>query len=315
MKSLGKVPVNKVDMVVFQEKPMREGKEAEALEKHRIGPVHLDFEDEKEESDPEKDKPTLSNVETDQENKEWDPEKKVGEGKIPLEQLLEVRGVQGRISSNPEISLGTADTIGSSEGNRDDEQVSDGEDGTYYKDLRKVMEKMKAEKGGFWPNNGIFLYKKIRDLLQGVGDLKFNGGIDPVEYLNCFNIEMEVYQLWKLIEVETKLKAYLEAGERVETPEFELSSIQNSATSLRESFFSFLLKDFVLHRIEEILEELELREHFHARDIIEKIDWLASVTDGNSLALTYWDQKSDAGEGPHMNIWKEEMPTHSNQEN
>lgn len=116
----------------------------------------------------------------------------------------------------------------------------------------------------------------------------------------------------QLFEVETKLKAYSEAGERVEALESELSYIRNSATALRESF---LLKDSVLHRIEEILEDLELPEHFHARDIIEKIDWLASAVTGNSLAPTDWDQKSGAGEGPHMDTWKEEMPTHSNQEN
>ncbi|KAL1830536.1 hypothetical protein ACET3Z_000187 [Daucus carota] len=116
----------------------------------------------------------------------------------------------------------------------------------------------------------------------------------------------------QLLEVETKLKAYSEAGERVEALESELSYIRNSATALRESF---LLKDSVLHRIEEILEDLELPEHFHARDIIEKIDWLASAVAGNSLAPADWDQKSGAGEGPHMDAWKEEMPTHSNQEN
>lgn len=116
----------------------------------------------------------------------------------------------------------------------------------------------------------------------------------------------------QLLEVETKLKAYSEAGERVEALESELSYIRNSATALRESF---LLKDSVLHRIEEILEDLELPEHFHARDIIEKIDWLASAVAGNSLAPSDWDQKSGAGEGPHMDTWQEEMPTHPNQEN
>lgn len=115
----------------------------------------------------------------------------------------------------------------------------------------------------------------------------------------------------QLIEVETKLKAYSEAGERVEALESELSYIRNSATALRESF---LMKDSVLHRIEEILEDLELPEHFHARDIIEKIDWLASAVAGNSLAPKDWDEKSGAGEGPHMDAWKEEMPAHSNQE-
>ncbi|KAK8351971.1 hypothetical protein V6Z12_A05G067100 [Gossypium hirsutum] len=79
----------------------------------------------------------------------------------------------------------------------------------------------------------------------------------------------------RLQELEIKLKTYSEAGERVEALESELSYIRNSATALRESF---LLKDSVLQRIEEILEELDLPEHFHSRDIIEKVDWLVKST-------------------------------------
>ncbi|XVE71329.1 hypothetical protein DITRI_Ditri10aG0142300 [Diplodiscus trichospermus] len=93
-------------------------------------------------------------------------------------------------------------------------------------------------------------------------------------------------------ELELKLKAYSEAGERVEALESELSYIRNSATALRESF---LLKDSVLQRVEEILEDLDLPEHFHSRDIIEKVDWLARSTTGNSLPPTDWDQKSSVG--------------------
>ncbi|XWS26112.1 hypothetical protein CRYUN_Cryun26dG0002800 [Craigia yunnanensis] len=47
----------------------------------------------------------------------------------------------------------------------------------------------------------------------------------------------------QLQELDMKLKTYLEAGERVEALESELSYIRNSATALRESF---LLKDSVL---------------------------------------------------------------------
>ncbi|PQM38323.1 protein lava lamp isoform X5 [Prunus yedoensis var. nudiflora] len=114
-----------------------------------------------------------------------------------------------------------------------------------------------------------------------------------------------------LVEVETKVKAYSEAGERVEALESELSYIRNSATALRESF---LLKDSVLQRIEEILEDLDLPENFHSRDIIEKIDWLARSATGNTFPLTDSDQKSSAGGGSYsdagfvvMDSWKDDV--------
>ncbi|TYH69657.1 hypothetical protein ES332_D05G070500v1 [Gossypium tomentosum] len=103
----------------------------------------------------------------------------------------------------------------------------------------------------------------------------------------------------RLQELEIKLKTYSEAGERVEALESELSYIRNSATALRESF---LLKDSVLQRIEEILEELDLPEHFYSRDIIEKVDWLVKSTTGNSLPPTDWDQKSFVP----VDTWKED---------
>ncbi|XP_059290694.1 trans-Golgi network-localized SYP41-interacting protein 1 isoform X2 [Lycium ferocissimum] len=96
----------------------------------------------------------------------------------------------------------------------------------------------------------------------------------------------------RLQEVEMKLKTYSEAGERMEALESELSYIRNSATALRESF---LLKDSVLQKIEEIVEDLELPDHFHAKDIIDKVDWLAKSVAGNSLPLTDWDHKSSVG--------------------
>ncbi|XP_042498874.1 centromere-associated protein E isoform X2 [Macadamia integrifolia] len=120
----------------------------------------------------------------------------------------------------------------------------------------------------------------------------------------------------RIHEVETNLKTYSEAGERIEALESELSYIRNSATGLRESF---LLKDSVLQRIEEILEDLELPEHFHSRDIIEKIDWLARSVNGNLLPLTDWDQKSSVGGGSYsdagfvvMDAWKEDLQPSSN---
>ncbi|XP_011082047.1 golgin subfamily B member 1 isoform X2 [Sesamum indicum] len=100
----------------------------------------------------------------------------------------------------------------------------------------------------------------------------------------------------RLRELETKLKVYSEAGERMEALDSELSYIRSSATALRESF---LLKDSVLQRIEEILEDLELPEHFHSQDIIEKIDWLAKSVGGNSLPLGDWDRRGAVGGGSY----------------
>ncbi|MCL7029388.1 hypothetical protein MKW94_016765 [Papaver nudicaule] len=120
----------------------------------------------------------------------------------------------------------------------------------------------------------------------------------------------------RLYDVQTKLKSYSEAGERVEALESELSYIRNSATALRESF---LVKDSALQRIEEILEDLDLPEDFHPRDIVEKIEWLARSVAGNSLPATDWDQKSSGGGGSYsdagfvvMENWKEDVQPSSN---
>ncbi|VFQ89899.1 unnamed protein product [Cuscuta campestris] len=96
----------------------------------------------------------------------------------------------------------------------------------------------------------------------------------------------------RILELEIKLKTYSEAAERMEALESELSYIRNSATALRESF---LLKDSVLQRIEEIFEDLELPEHFHSQGILEKIDWLAKSVSGNSILSTEWDHKRIVG--------------------
>lgn len=120
----------------------------------------------------------------------------------------------------------------------------------------------------------------------------------------------------RLHETETKLKTYSEAGERVEALESELSYIRNSATALRESF---LLKDSVLQRIEEILDELDLPENFHSRDIIEKVDWLAKSSTGENLPHMDWDQRSSVagGSGSDANFvitdaWKDEVQPDAN---
>ncbi|KAL9272674.1 Trans-Golgi network-localized SYP41-interacting protein 1-like protein, partial [Drosera capensis] len=114
----------------------------------------------------------------------------------------------------------------------------------------------------------------------------------------------------RIYELEEKLKAYSEAGERMEALESELSYIRNSATALRESF---LLKDATLQRIEEILEDLELSEHFHSQGVIEKVDWLAKSVSGNSAPPLDSDQRSSTVGGPQsdpglimMDAWKEE---------
>ncbi|KAJ1425727.1 coiled-coil domain-containing protein [Sesbania bispinosa] len=100
----------------------------------------------------------------------------------------------------------------------------------------------------------------------------------------------------RLHELETKLTTYAEAGERVEALESELSYIRNSANALRESF---LLKDSMLQRIEEVLEDLDLPEQFHSSDIIEKIDWLVRSVAGNSLPMNDWEQKDSAVGGSY----------------
>ncbi|KAJ8561132.1 hypothetical protein K7X08_027322 [Anisodus acutangulus] len=114
---------------------------------------------------------------------------------------------------------------------------------------------------------------------------------DTSSELQKFSEELQLKDA-RLQEVEMKLKTYSEAGERMEALESELSYIRNSATALRESF---LLKDSVLQKIEEILEDLELPDHFHSKDIIDKVDWLAKSVAGNSLPLTDWDHKSSIG--------------------
>lgn len=114
-----------------------------------------------------------------------------------------------------------------------------------------------------------------------------------------------------LQEAEAKLKSCSEV-DRVEALESELSYIRDSATALRDSF---LLKDSVLQRIEEVLEDLDLPEHFHSKDIVEKIELLSRVVVGNP-SLTDWDQNleghshSDAGFG--IDAWKDDItsPNH-----
>lgn len=120
----------------------------------------------------------------------------------------------------------------------------------------------------------------------------------------------------RIHELEIKLKNYSEAGHRMEALESELSYIRNSATALRESF---LLKDSVLQRIEEILEDLELPEHFHSGGLIEKVDWLAKSVTHNTIPVTEWDQKSGFGGGSLSDSglavtddWKEETVSRQN---
>lgn len=75
---------------------------------------------------------------------------------------------------------------------------------------------MKAEKKGI---SGLRVAStftmKIHELplpcsYKGVGDLKFSGATDPVEYLIRFNTEMEVYQVKDLTKCRLLVAALLE---------------------------------------------------------------------------------------------------------
>jgi golgin subfamily B member 1 len=87
----------------------------------------------------------------------------------------------------------------------------------------------------------------------------------------------------RLTEAENKLKSYGEA-DRIEALESELSYIRDSYNVLRDSF---LIKDSAIQRIEEVLEDLDFPEEFHARDIAEKVEVLSrmAVQSGNSSSM------------------------------
>uniref|UniRef100_A0A0E0JVI3 Uncharacterized protein n=1 Tax=Oryza punctata TaxID=4537 RepID=A0A0E0JVI3_ORYPU len=91
-----------------------------------------------------------------------------------------------------------------------------------------------------------------------------------------------------LIELEAKIKSYADA-DRIEALESELSYIRNSATALRDSF---LQKDSVLQRIEEVLEDLDLPENFHFKDIVEKIELLSKMAVGASFTVPDGNKQS-----------------------
>ncbi|KAJ3698697.1 hypothetical protein LUZ61_002402 [Rhynchospora tenuis] len=92
----------------------------------------------------------------------------------------------------------------------------------------------------------------------------------------------------QLTEAEDKLKSYGEA-DRIEALESELSYIRNSYNVLRDSF---LIKDSVIQRIEEVLEDLDFPEEFHARDIAEKVEVLSR------MAVPSWNSSSMQVESP-----------------
>ncbi|XP_010927246.2 uncharacterized protein [Elaeis guineensis] len=113
-----------------------------------------------------------------------------------------------------------------------------------------------------------------------------------------------------LMEAEAKLKSYSEA-DRIKALESELSYIRNSTTALRDSF---LFKDSVLQRIEEVLEDLDLPEDFHSKDIVEKIEFLSRMVAGNApFSITEWDQRRSAG-GSHSiaDTGKDDLQASSN---
>ncbi|CAL5024033.1 unnamed protein product [Urochloa decumbens] len=113
-------------------------------------------------------------------------------------------------------------------------------------------------------------------------------------------------------ELEAKLKSYTEA-DRIEALESELSYIRNSATALRDSF---LLKDSVLQRIEEVLEDLDLPEQFHSRDIVEKIELLSKMAVGTYFTLPDGDKISSldghSESGVAMDVINDEQSSNLN---
>ncbi|XP_047078738.1 centromere protein F [Lolium rigidum] len=114
-------------------------------------------------------------------------------------------------------------------------------------------------------------------------------------------------------ELEAKLKSYTEA-DRIEALESELSYIRNSATALRDSF---ILKDSVLQRIEEVLEDLDLPDRFHSRDIVEKIELLSKMAVGASFTMPDGDKRSSVDghseSGAAMDSISDEQISNSNQ--
>lgn len=98
------------------------------------------------------------------------------------------------------------DEQGSTDGSSNDgSQFTDGENKDYkVKDLREALRKLRLEKQSL---EGLTVdspfTKMVRDSplppkYRGVGDLKFSGTTDPVEYLSRFDTEMEVYQVKNL---------------------------------------------------------------------------------------------------------------------
>lgn len=116
----------------------------------------------------------------------------------------------------------------------------------------------------------------------------------------------------KLSDLEARLKS--SEADRIEALESELSYIRNSATQFRDYF---LQKDSILQKVEETVEELDLPEDFHSKDIVEKVEWLAkSVAGSTSLSLTDWERKSAAESHEDtglvgMDAWKDGLPSAS----
>ncbi|CAA7408249.1 unnamed protein product [Spirodela intermedia] len=115
----------------------------------------------------------------------------------------------------------------------------------------------------------------------------------------------------KLGDLEAKLKS--SEADRIEALESELSYIRNSATQFRDYF---LQKDSILQKVEETVEELDLPEEFHSKDIVEKVEWLAkSVAGSTSLSLTDWQRQTTSAESHadtglvSMDGWKDGLPS------
>ncbi|KAK1380927.1 hypothetical protein POM88_027671 [Heracleum sosnowskyi] len=194
----------------------------------KVTPTRLDFGSEEEGPEKEKTKKTFSDVKTDQSNPDWnseaelkdkeDPEPSAmrsitGPKKVQTEKSLSKasRSHKDKSHSKPEDEHSSGSSYkaddssdGSSNDGTDTDDTSESAegDGKYKEeDLQKVLKKIMAEKG---PQSGLTVgspfTRKVRDSplprsYRGVGDLKFDGTMDPVEFLSRFNTEMEVYQI------------------------------------------------------------------------------------------------------------------------
>ncbi|KAK1382933.1 hypothetical protein POM88_020668 [Heracleum sosnowskyi] len=175
----------------------------------------------------EKTKKTFSDIETNQSNPDWDSEaelkdkedpepsvtrsvtvfdrmgKKLTSKDLRLKLLEAKQKDPKKVQSEKSLSKGSRSHKDKSHTKPEDEHSSDSSykaddssggssnDGDDTDDTSESAEGLTV---------GSPFTKKVRDSplprsYRGVGDLKFNGTMDPVEFLSRFNTEMEVYQI------------------------------------------------------------------------------------------------------------------------